>query len=218
MKKLGYKRDLKEIEYIADEVVSVILEVLTILDEEYGDERDVDSDFGGYILILESVDDLGKLSEIYLDVETLIPEYCDVINSSNGDYTNSLILINSEYSITLIMPYGITPNSLSKYIEHFIVAYLDTKNQPTAIHTVSVGSLNSSIVHPREVYKGALQSNASSILISHNHPSGDVKPSYEDIEVTKRLVEVGKLIGIKVTDHIIVGDDCYYSFKEENMI
>lgn len=77
--------------------------------------------------------------------------------------------------------------------EKFVVAYLNTKNEPTAIHTVSIGTVNSSLVHPREVMKGAILSNASSIILSHNHPSNNVKPSEEDIRITKRLVEVGKL-------------------------
>ena len=77
----------------------------------------VNEDFGGYLLLIESLDDLNKLSELYLDIETLIPEYVDVIQSHSGDYTNYLIIINSEYSITLIMPLDLTPLSLQNYIE-----------------------------------------------------------------------------------------------------
>ncbi|MGG0175798.1 JAB domain-containing protein [Gottfriedia acidiceleris] len=102
--------------------------------------------------------------------------------------------------------------------EHFIVVCLDTKNQPTAIHTCHIGSLNSSIVHPREVMKSAILSNAASILIGHNHPSGNTKESIEDVEVTKRLAEVGKIMGIELLDHIIVGDDSYTSLKEKGLI
>ena len=104
--------------------------------------------------------------------------------------------------------------------EKFVVAYLNTRNEPTAIHTVSVGTVNSSLVHPREVMKGAILSNATSILLSHNHPSGsNVEPSNEDISITKRLVEAGKLIGIEVVDHIIIGGEGrYYSFKQEGRI
>ncbi len=98
--------------------------------------------------------------------------------------------------------------------EEFIVLALDTKNQPIAIHTVSIGTLNSSLVHPREVYKMAILSNAASIILSHNHPSGDTKPSQEDISITKRLSECGDIIGIKVLDHVIIGDNKYLSFKD----
>ncbi|MCP1150783.1 MULTISPECIES: DNA repair protein RadC [Bacillus] len=102
--------------------------------------------------------------------------------------------------------------------EYFIVASLDTKNQPVSINVCHIGSLNASIVHPREVMKSAILSNAASIIVGHNHPSGEAEPSKEDIEVTKRLGEAGKIIGIDVLDHIIVGDDTFVSLKEKGYI
>lgn len=102
--------------------------------------------------------------------------------------------------------------------EHFIVVSLDTKNQPVSINICHIGSLNASIVHPREVMKSAILSNAASILVGHNHPSGKADQSKEDIEVTRRLVEAGKIIGIDVIDHIIVGDETYTSLKEKGYI
>ena len=102
--------------------------------------------------------------------------------------------------------------------EEFIILALDTKNQPIAIHTVSIGTLNSSLVHPREVYKMAILSNAASIILSHNHPSGDTKPSQEDISITKRLSECGNIFGIQVLDHIIIGDNEYTSFKDKGLL
>ena len=99
--------------------------------------------------------------------------------------------------------------------EMFLVASLNTKNEPTQIEVVSVGSLNASIVHPREVFKSAIISNAASIICAHNHPSGDLTPSKEDIEVTKRLVEAGKLLGIDVLDHIIMNDEGEYKSIRE---
>ncbi|MDD3223208.1 MAG: JAB domain-containing protein [Clostridium sp.] len=102
--------------------------------------------------------------------------------------------------------------------EQLLVCCLDTKNHPIAINVVSVGSLNSSIVHPREVFKPAILSNADSIIIFHNHPSGDPVPSKEDINVTKRLKESGKIIGIEAIDHIIIGDNSFCSLKEKGMI
>ena len=102
--------------------------------------------------------------------------------------------------------------------ENFIVVSLDTKNQPISINICHIGSLNSSIVYPREVMKSAILSNAASIIVGHNHPSGNVVPSREDIEVTKRLVEAGKIIGIEVLDHIIVGDEDFTSLKEKGYI
>lgn len=102
--------------------------------------------------------------------------------------------------------------------EHFIVASLDTKNQPVSINVCHIGSLNASIVHPREVMKSAILSNAASIIVGHNHPSGLPEPSKEDIEVTRRLAEAGKIIGIDVLDHIIVGDESFISLKEKGYI
>lgn len=102
--------------------------------------------------------------------------------------------------------------------EYFVVVCLDTKNQPTNINICHVGSLNASIVHPRECFKPAIISNAASIIVYHNHPSLDPTPSREDCEVTKRLVEVGKIIGIDVLDHIIMGGDRYVSLKEKGYV
>ncbi|NRD77323.1 DNA repair protein RadC [Bacillus sp. BRMEA1] len=102
--------------------------------------------------------------------------------------------------------------------ERFVVVCLDTKNQPTAINICHVGSVNASIVHPREVMKAATISNSSSILVAHNHPSQDPTPSREDCEVTKRLVDAGKIIGIEVLDHLIVCDEKFVSLKEKGYI
>lgn len=101
--------------------------------------------------------------------------------------------------------------------ENFVVLLLDTKNKVIGINTVSIGTLNSSLVHPREVFKPAILASAAALILAHNHPSGDPKPSREDIEVTKRLIEAGGLLGIQVLDHIIVGDYCV-SLKEQGYI
>jgi len=103
--------------------------------------------------------------------------------------------------------------------ECFLIVCVDTKNQPTAINIVSVGTLNSSLVHPREVFKIAILANANGIIISHNHPSGDPSPSHEDKEVTHRLIEAGKVLGIEILDHIIIGrDHRFISLKERGDI
>lgn len=103
--------------------------------------------------------------------------------------------------------------------EKFVVACLDTKNQPVNIYVVSIGSVNSAIVHPREVFKVAMLSNASKIICFHNHPSGNLKCSKEDENITNRLKECGEILGIELVDHIIVGDnDKYFSFKENCMM
>ena len=101
--------------------------------------------------------------------------------------------------------------------EYFIALHLDGKNRIAAIEIVSVGSLNQTIVHPREVYKTALLSSAAALILIHNHPTGDPTPSQEDIQITRRLIDAGELLGIKVLDHIIVGDH-HYSFVEGGII
>jgi DNA repair protein RadC len=102
--------------------------------------------------------------------------------------------------------------------EVFKIILLNTKNYIIKYLNVSVGSLNTSIVHPREVFSEAVKSGCSGMLMAHNHPSGDPEPSREDIETTKRLVSAGDILGIKVLDHIIIGDGKYISLKERGVM
>lgn len=102
--------------------------------------------------------------------------------------------------------------------EMFIELCLDTKNQVIKQETISIGSLNANIVHPREVFKTAIRESAAHIIVSHNHPSGDPTPSREDIEITKKLVETGKIMSIDVLDHVIIGDGRHFSMKEAGHI
>src|SRR5215475_2082010 len=103
--------------------------------------------------------------------------------------------------------------------EHFAIILLNQKNRVLGVNTVSIGSLTASVVHPREVYKSAILSNAASIICEHNHPSTDCQPSREDRAITTRLVEAGKLLGISVLDHVIIsGTGQYFSFADENML
>jgi len=101
--------------------------------------------------------------------------------------------------------------------EHFLVLSLDTRNRLINRKLVSIGSLDTSIVHPREVFKEAVSSCAASVIFAHNHPSGDPEPSKEDIELTKRLAKAGEIMGIDVLDHIIVCDRSYLSLKAKNL-
>jgi len=100
--------------------------------------------------------------------------------------------------------------------EHFVVVLLDRKNRVIGLNTVSVGSLTASLAHPREVMKAAIVHNAAAILCGHNHPSGDPQPSAEDRALTTRLVDAGKLLGIPMLDHVVLGDGttAYYSFAD----
>ena len=112
---------------------------------------------------------------------------------------------------------------VAKYIgtpdrEMFIVLALNTRNKINGIHTVSVGSLDTSIVHPREVFKFAILANASSIIVAHNHPSGDTTPSSDDIELTKRLKQASEILAIDLLDHIVLGHDGQYlSFRDRGL-
>ena len=101
--------------------------------------------------------------------------------------------------------------------EHFLALHLDGKNRIVCFERVSVGSLNQAIVHPREVYKGAVLSSAAALLVLHNHPRGDPTPSKEDLAITTRLREAGEIVGITLLDHIIVGAGKYCSFTEQGL-
>jgi len=102
--------------------------------------------------------------------------------------------------------------------EHFIVFYLDTRNQEICREIISIGTLNSNLVHPREVFEPAVKNVAAHLIVAHNHPSGNPEPSDDDIEVTKRLSDAGKIIGIGLLDHVIVSKDRYFSLKDEGLM
>lgn len=102
--------------------------------------------------------------------------------------------------------------------EHFVILVLDSRNYLISINDVSVGTLNANLVHPREVFGNAIRNNAASVIIAHNHPSGNPMPSKEDIKISKTLVAAGKIIGIDVLDHLIISSSGFNSLKEMNLI
>ena len=109
----------------------------------------------------------------------------------------------------------------SKKKEHFLILCLTSRNylgNLIKIEKISVGSLNANVVHPREVFREAIEADAASIVLAHNHPSGDPEPSEDDLKITKRLVEAGKILGIEVTDHVIVAGDKYFSFARNGLL
>ena len=116
-----------------------------------------------------------------------------------------------------------TPNNVFDYLsakmssldkEHFVVLHLNSKNMILKEETVSIGTLNSALIHPREIFKSAIKESSNSIILVHNHPSGDATPSPEDYDITSRLIEAGKLIDISVLDHIVIGKDNFCSAKQ----
>lgn len=102
--------------------------------------------------------------------------------------------------------------------EHFVALYLNARNQLIYKEAISIGTLNASLIHPREVFKSAIDHLAASILVAHNHPSGSLEPSEDDLAVTKRLQEAGKILGIEVVDHVIVTRNGSASLKEKNLL
>jgi DNA repair protein RadC len=127
---------------------------------------------------------------------------------------NSKVKINSPEDVAEIVMEDM------RYLrkEHLRVLFLNTKNIVSDVKDLSIGSLNSSVVHPREIFSEAIRKSSSSIIICHNHPSGDPTPSQEDINITKRLFEVGKLVGIDLLDHVIIGDGKFISLKEKGIL
>lgn len=114
--------------------------------------------------------------------------------------------------------YHLSLDLVSKEQEHFVVFFLNTKNRVIGRKVISIGTLNTSFAHPREVFRAAIENGSASIICVHNHPSGDPSPSHDDIEVTKRLMEAGRIIGIDVLDHVIVAKDGWVSLKERGIV
>jgi DNA repair protein RadC len=102
--------------------------------------------------------------------------------------------------------------------EHFMIIMLNTKHRVIGKKVISIGHLSGSLVHPREMFKEVIRRSSAAVIVVHNHPSGDPTPSKDDIAVTRRLVEAGQLLGIQVLDHIVVGDNCYVSFREQGLL
>lgn len=140
-----------------------------------------------------------------------------VVKERSGNYDFEDKKISSPDKVRDILEEVFELSELAE--EVFILMCLDTKNKVTGLFKVSQGSLNASIVHPREVFKRALMQNSNAVILAHSHPSGDVTPSGEDISVTRRLQEAGDILGIKVLDHLIIGaGGRYKSFKEDGII
>jgi len=129
-------------------------------------------------------------------------------------HNNEVVKINSPLDVVNLLMEELK----FKKREYFKIIMLNTKNVIITIENISIGSLNSSIVHPREVFKEAIKRSSASIILVHNHPSGDPTPSKEDISITNRLIECGEIIGIKVLDHIVIGYNKYTSLKEMDII
>ncbi len=175
--------------------------------------------------ILKQIDSISNLKDI--NYENLIKikgigkaKACEVLASIElGKRINNKINNINQikiYSSQSIFDYYKDKLSDKKQ-EYFYCVYLDTKNHIIKDKLLFIGTINQSLVHPREVFKEAYLLSASSIICIHNHPSGNIKPSNNDILITKQLKEVGLLLGINVLDHIIIGNDNYYSFNDNGI-
>jgi len=152
---------------------------------------------------LQQVDGVGEHNSIFIKVVK------ELNKRTSKEIINSNILLDSPETVFNFLKEKIG----SEKKELFVIIFFDTRNN-LIVDDVSVGTLNASLVHPREVFKRAILNNASHVVIAHNHPSGDPTPSSEDIFTTRRLTEAGKILGIAIIDHIIVSGDKYVSLKE----
>lgn len=115
--------------------------------------------------------------------------------------------------------YNLVKSKITSYTqEHLVVLSFDSRNKFLGIDTVSVGTLNANLIHPRETFDVAIRHHAAQIIVAHNHPTGDPEPSEDDLEITKRLVEAGKILGIEVIDHIVITKESFFSFKDKGLI
>jgi len=147
---------------------------------------------------------------VRIPVPQFIPRYRITLVSEGGHTAPYGVLRDSAAAAAALRPYFA---GLDR--EQFLVCSLDARNAAIGVNIVSIGSLTLSIVHPREVFKSAILMNACAIIAVHNHPSGDPNPSPEDRTLTTRLREAGDLLGIKLLDHLILGDDRLYSFADQ---
>ena len=131
-------------------------------------------------------------------------------------------LVNNGFSTSIKSSkdvYNLFFNELSTLKKEKVIGlYLDTKNKIIKKEILGIGILDSSLIHPRELFKEAIKESAKSVILIHNHPSGDANPSEEDVMLTKNLIEAGNLIGINFLDHIVIGKNCFYSFKEDKLV
>jgi len=143
-----------------------------------------------------------------------ISSICAALELGHRLYGNkNTKLIVSPKDVWLLMS-----DEVQKKKEYFVVFYLNTRNQMIQKEIISIGSLNTSIAHPREVFEPAVRHHAGQIILAHNHPSGDNNPSSEDKETTKRLVKAGELLGIEVVDHVVVTQNGFMSMREKGMM
>jgi len=149
-----------------------------------------------------------------MQTDTITLRELTIRYSVKADATGQPVVMNRTLSTPAASAAALAALLQDEPGEVFAILCLSTKHRVIAYHEVSRGTLDATLVHPREVFKAALLANAAAIIVTHNHPSGDPSPSPDDMALTRRLVDSGKLIGVEVLDHIVIGDDRYVSFRE----
>lgn len=149
-----------------------------------------------------------------MQTDTITLRELTIRYSVKADDTGQPVVIGRTLGTPSISAAALTTLLQDEPGEVFAILCLSTKHRVIAYHEVSRGTLDATLVHPREVFKAALLANAAAIILTHNHPSGDPTPSPDDHQLTRRLVDAGRLIGVEVLDHIIVGEGRYFSFRE----
>ena len=161
-----------------------------------------------------SVEELSQVRGIGIAKATQIRAAFELANRLEGySQTGDKTVVKTPEDVTRLVKGRLR----GKKKEHFLALLLDTRNQLIKVAEISIGSLDTSIVHPREVFKEAISASAAAVIFAHNHPSGDAQASQDDIKLTKRLAEAGELVGIEVLDHIIIGDKKSLSLKREGL-
>lgn len=165
-------------------------------------------------LLEDSIEELAAFKGIGISKAVLIKAALELGKRLNSMPERKRYAIKSPADVSAILM------GEMRYLkkEYFKAILLDIKNHVITIENISIGGLNFSLVHPREIFKSAIKKSSAAIIMVHNHPSGDPHPSNEDIDVTRRIVESGKILGIEVLDHVIIGDGRYFSFKDEGLI
>ena len=143
----------------------------------------------------------------------MVPRYrVALVQETGPEVAPQLSVHNPDAVYWILRPYF---DGLDR--EHFVSLLLDTRQRLIGLNVVSIGHLSATLVHPREVYKAAVVANAAAIIVAHNHPSGDPEPSQDDVAITRRLAEAGRILGIELLDHVVVGEDRYVSLRERGL-
>lgn len=172
------------------------------------------STFGNIKAISQaSLEELAKVKGIGFAKASQIKAVFELAKRSEEGLTDKVNIKSASDAAKLVQT-----KLADKKKEYFVILCLDSRNNLIKISDISIGTLNANIVHPREVFKEAIQSLSASIILIHNHPSGDSEPSEDDLKINKRLFEAGKILGIEVVDHIIVTKSSYFSFKDRNLL